>query len=111
MVVSPRYMNAPSLDPVASILASIDHLPASYLKGARRLAELGLHPTLAQVRIGVLSTFTLDPVAPYLRVEGARRGLAIETTMAPFGQIEQQVLDTGSELFRAKPDVVLIAMR
>jgi FkbH-like protein len=99
-----------STETVAAILAGVDHLPASYLSAARKLAEVR-ESLLEPVRVGVLSTFTLDPIAPYLRVEGARRGLAIAPAMAPFGQIEQQVLDAKSELLRDSPDVVVVAMR
>ncbi|HEY4240956.1 MAG TPA: HAD-IIIC family phosphatase [Kofleriaceae bacterium] len=100
-------MSEPDL---VALLASTDGKPAAMLAAARRIAtEPVLRERLRTVKLGVLSTFTFDLVAPYLAVEGARRGLAIETTTAPFGQLEQQALDAASPLYGAAPDAIVIA--
>jgi FkbH-like protein len=101
---------APAAPPsVEAILATVDR-PASYLAAARQLAAL-VDPPLVEVRLAVLASYTFDLVAPYLVVEGARRGLAITATMAPFGQLEQQVLAADSALHAARPTAILIATR
>jgi FkbH-like protein len=100
-----------SVDALATILSEVDHRPASYLSGARKLAQLGAHPNLLPIRVAVLSTFTFEPVLPYLRVEGARRGVGVHALALPYGQLEQQVLEPGSDLFHFSPDVVIIAAR
>jgi FkbH-like protein len=66
--------------------------------------------------MAVLSTFTFDLVAPYLVVEGARRGLAIELSFAPFAQLELQVLDPASSLYQPapgadRPTVIVVVTR
>lgn len=94
---------------LAAILAGIDK-PASYLAAARRLAAY-TGPGLEPHRLGVLATFTFELLAPYLAVEGARRGLALTTAVAPFGQLEQQALDPASALYAGAPTVVVIAAR
>jgi FkbH-like protein len=93
-------------------LAGLDETPTSYLEAARELElrsadDLGFR----ELRISFLATFTVDVLVPYVAVEGARRSLAVRSTVAPFGQIEQQLLDPGSLVYRSNPDFVVIAAR
>jgi len=96
---------------VTEILAAVDDKPASYLAAARRLATARDRPALTAAPIAVLSSFTFDLVVPYLVVEGARRGLAIEPWIAPFAQLELQVLDPASALYAGLPTAIVIATR
>jgi FkbH-like protein len=95
---------------VGEILGKLTPAPASYLTAARALEAAEL-PELKPVSLAVLSTFTCEPLKPYLLVEGAARGLRIRPAFAPFGQLEQQVLDPASALYACAPDVVLVAAR
>jgi len=92
------------------ILAAVDGSPGSYLAAARELAKLA-PGELELVRVGVLSTFTVDLVKPYMAVEGARRGFAIDVHFAPFGQLEQQVLEPTGSLYAWQPHVIVVAAR
>jgi len=96
---------------VTEILAGLDHKPASYLAAARSLAGLDRAEALTPVRVFVLSSFTFELVIPYLVVEGARCGLAVTAATGPYGQLEQQVLDTGSQLYAFDPSVIVVAPR
>jgi FkbH-like protein len=100
-----------SSDSVAEILAAVDDKPASYLAAARRLAALPARPGLIPLRVFAVSSFTFDLVAPYLVVESARRGLDVQLSVGPYGQLEQQALDSGSALYASAPDVIIVAMR
>jgi FkbH-like protein len=93
-----------------SVLAHVDETPASYLRAARELGSVG-EDGLREVRLAVVATFTADVLAPYLAVEGARSSLAVRTTLAPFGQLEQQLLDADSLVYRSDPQVIAIAAR
>ena len=84
--------------------------PAAYLKAARELAA-SENTGLRKVRMAVLSTFTVEMLAPYLAVEGARRGTEIECWFAPWGQLEQPVLEAGGALYAHQPEVVVILAR
>src|SRR4051812_24372455 len=86
---------------VAEILATVGDKPAGYLSAARRLGHARDRESLATVRMAVLSSFTFDLVVPYLVVEGARRGLGLEVSVAPFAQLELQAFDSGSALYAA----------
>ena len=80
---------------VTELAASLNPSPASYLKAARAIAAgeiAGLRP----LRVGVLSTFTAQFLGPYMQVEGALRGFALEPWFAPWGQLEEQALDEHS---------------
>ena len=100
--------SSPALDPH---FTGLDGTPASYLRAARELRQSGSFDGLRQLQLAIVATCTLDPLVPYLMVEGARRGVGVRATPAPFGQLEQQLLDAGSALYRDRPDVVLIALR
>jgi FkbH-like protein len=95
---------------LASLLAELDGAPASYLRVAPKLAdhaaELGPPRTIAW-----LASFTTELLGPYLTVEGARKQLHVTPYFAPFGQIEQPLLDAESALYQAKPELIVIAVR
>ncbi|MDQ3363867.1 MAG: HAD-IIIC family phosphatase [Myxococcota bacterium] len=95
---------------VAQILSTVDGKPASYLAAARQLAAAP-PDHLTAVRVAVLASYTFDLVTPYLVVEGARRGLDVRTTLAPYGQLEQQVLDPASSLYAGDPTLIIVATR
>lgn len=92
-----------------SVLAALDGSPASYSGAAHaigRLQDAGLR----RLRLAILASFTIDFLRPYLVVEAARRGIALDLFIGPFGQFEQQALDPDSGLLRFKPDIVFMAM-
>lgn len=93
--------------PQTELPATHVHLTrADYLRLAKELAEHSLGTETK--RVAVLAAFTTDFLKPCLAVESARRALPIEVWLAPYGQIEQQALDSHSLLYSQKPDVILI---
>ncbi|WP_395747327.1 HAD-IIIC family phosphatase [Prosthecobacter sp.] len=68
-------------------------------------------PALRWLRLALLSSFTVDLMKPCLVVEAAQRGLGLEVWAGPYGQIDQQIMDARSELYREAPDVVVILAR
>lgn len=94
----------------AELIANLSPTPAAYLKAARALEGMAEH-ALRPVRVAVLSTFTAEFLRPYLTVAGASRGLRIQSWFAPWGQIEQQVLDPSSELYAQQPHVIFALAR
>src|SRR5216683_3037414 len=70
------------------------------------------HPlaSLAPFKLGVISNTTTDFICPALVATALRHGIALECIAAPFGQVAQQALSADSEIRRARPDAVLIAV-
>jgi FkbH-like protein len=94
----------------SDLARDLTETPVSYIKAAGRIdaGELkGLHP----VRVAVLASFTAQLLAPWLKVEGAARGLAVKPWFAPYGQFEQVVLDEKSPLYAHQPDVIVLLIR
>jgi FkbH-like protein len=60
------------------------------------------------VRVRVLATSTSDLLAGLLPTAGLAAGLGIEVTQAPYGQVEQELLDATSATRRERPDYVLL---
>ena len=95
----------PALD---QILRALDERPtvAAYAQAAREVRALReqLHP----VRVGLLASFTIDALAPYLEVESARKGFAADLYLAPFNSVKQELLSRDSGCLRHQPDVVFV---
>lgn len=99
-----------SPESLQEILSGLEPTAASYLKAAREIEKSCL-PHLDPFPIALLSTFTVDPLKPYLLVEGARRGLGFRVNIGPYNQIEQQAFDSKSDLYRSLPRAIVIAAR
>ncbi len=82
--------------------------PAEYLKRAREIESARGERTAT---LAVISTFTAELLRPFVIVECERLGCPVRPWFAPFGQLEQLVLDADSTLWRQDPDVLWIAMR
>ena len=87
---------------LAEILRGIKDTPASYLNAAK-LIEKGAFEELRSINVAFLSTFTAEFVRPYLVAESAPRGILAKPQFGPFNQIEQQVFDPDSPLYRFRP--------
>ncbi|HEX7005857.1 MAG TPA: methoxymalonyl-ACP biosynthesis protein FkbH, partial [Alphaproteobacteria bacterium] len=80
------------LDRVAA--AAADRLPAA----------------LPRLRLALLGNATLDHLVPGIRVGALRRGLRVETMIAPYGQWHQQILDPQSAFYAFEPDAILLSL-
>ena len=58
----------------------------------------------------VLSSTTYDFITAALPAAAARHGVALSAWLAPLSQIEQEVLNPGSELYSAPRDAVLLGV-
>ena len=102
--------------PLTAILAELAAMPEDrrtpgmYLQLARTVEERGAELGAAR-RVAWLASFTTELFRPYLIVEAARRGLRIDPYFAPFGQIEQAILDDGGALYAAGPELAILAIR
>jgi len=104
--------DAATLSRAATALAELHANPTllNLAQATRRLSELTCLGRVP-VRVGVVASFTFEPLVPALRLQGLRHGLALDVYCGPFGQIEQELLNPDSGLAAARPDVVLVAAR
>ncbi|MFI0942880.1 condensation domain-containing protein [Streptomyces sp. NPDC021020] len=85
--------------------------------GAARLRARLRWPALARSapqdapRLALLSTYTVDPLVPYLGTALADHGVTARLWVAPFHQIERQCLEEGSATARFAPQFVVAAPR
>lgn len=61
------------------------------------------------IRIGILSDQSTQPLANAIRVAALRDGLLAEIYEAPFGAIHQEVLSEASGLHAFRPEIVVLA--
>ncbi|WP_434446492.1 hypothetical protein [Lentzea sp. E54] len=76
-----------------------------------RWQEIGKTDVRPLVRVGLLASYTIDPVVPYLGVALHDAGLPVSFSTGPFNQIVQQCLDDTSAMAVARPDVLVVAPR
>ncbi|WP_290061938.1 hypothetical protein [Amycolatopsis solani] len=65
----------------------------------------------AALTVGLLATYTIDPVEPYLRVALADTGLSPGIVVGPFNQILPECLGDQGKLARLAPDALVVAPR
>jgi FkbH-like protein len=82
---------------------------ASYLATATRLRH-GSYDLGGQrpLRLALLRSFTVEPLIPYLEVEAALVGVALETYVGDYGTYRQEILDPESALYDFAPDAVML---
>lgn len=76
----------------------------------RRLKERGALDALSPLTLGVVSSATMDLALPVLHTAAARHGVDLAVVATPFDQAVQSAIDADSELHRARPDAILVAL-
>ena len=65
---------------------------------------------LPKYRVGVLASYTSEPVANAVSIALMREGYFPEIYEAPYGSYQQEILDPGSALYAFQPDAVVVAV-
>lgn len=91
-------------------LRRLDERPSAtaYAEAAREIREM--RDDIRPIRISQLSSFTVDPLIPYLEVEAARTGFAANVYIAPFNSVQQELLDPKSGSASHDPAVVFLSV-
>src|SRR5262245_495106 len=92
---------------VALAQTRLAYLEALQLDDALRTVD---ETTLPRIRIASLSGATVDHLAPSVRIAGLRRRVRVEVYAGKFGQVRQELMDSGSPLFAFAPDYVVFAL-
>jgi FkbH-like protein len=61
------------------------------------------------LRIALVGSFTLDPLADFLTVEAAAEGIGLEICRAPYAQVSSEILNADSGLYAFRPEVTFLA--
>ena len=61
-----------------------------------------------ELRIAILSTFTAEPLKPYLGLALDRRGLTPSLNVGPYAQISQECLNPSGTTAALRPDIVVV---
>lgn len=71
-----------------------------------------LKPSLGRrsLTVWVSGSYTVTPFTPILRLAALRIGLSLQVWQGDYGQVQQDILDPESPLYRAKPDCVLLVV-
>jgi len=86
----------------------------NYWNAYRQIQRLNLNtltiPDEKRMKIALLSSFTIEPLAAYLDIGARLIDLSPEIYVAPFDQYSQQILDDDSALYNFDPDMIIIAV-
>ena len=90
------------------ILNLVDARPtlAAYTSAARQVRTL--REELRQVRVALLASYSVQTIVPYLEVEAARHGLAVEIHRGQFNAVMQELFSLRSECLAHQSDVVFV---
>lgn len=83
----------------------------AYRQAARQVNELfqsGHATAKATLKTAFISSFTIDPLVDYTIMEAADAGITLNTYMAPYGQMNQEILNSQSGLYAFTPDVTIL---
>ncbi len=64
-------------------------------------------PPEKQIKIALLSSFTIDPIATYLDIDCRLEGLFPQIYIAPFNRYQEEVINSQSELYKFNPDIII----
>lgn len=82
---------------------------ATPLRLRQRWKQIRDEPAL--LRVGLLATYTADPLVPYLGAHLHAARLPARLSVGPYHQIAQQCVDDDSQTARFRPDVLAILAR
>lgn len=74
------------------------------------LQTVGNPPVFARIKLALLSSSTIEQLLPAIQAAALRKGLLLECYTGDYGQYRQELLNPNSELYRFRPDVVLLAL-
>lgn len=94
----------------ASRLASNNFGVSEHLALARSLSDWRGEPPLyfRKIKAAFLSTFTVKGLPEIFKARGLFHNLWVETYLAPYDQIAQEILNTQSGLHSFKPDIIYL---
>ena len=83
----------------------------AHRKAARQITEQfssGEAEPKASLKVAFLSSFTVDPLVDFMVVQAAACGISLQTHIAPFGQVSQEILNPESGLYTFGADVTVL---
>ena len=97
------------LDSLLTRLGQADRSPAT-VSLVHRLRDATLSARNGDVRIGMLSSFTIDQLVPYVDLACRKLGLRPDLYVSPFNSWTRDVVDDASGLRRFAPEIVFLAV-
>lgn len=102
-------------DSARSLMRRLMRLSPSVATARFLLSSLERHrgwaEVLAEHRLAILRSFTLEPVVPLLCATAASLGLRISVQFSDFNAYAQEILDSGSRLYQFNPSFAVLAVQ
>lgn len=76
----------------------------------QRNAQRTAWPAARKMKVAIAGSYTTTQLGAMLRFAAARIGIQIDLYESPYGQYQQDIIDSGSTLYRFSPDIVLLAV-
>jgi FkbH-like protein len=96
------------LDATLNTLGSVDPAPGTMAFISRERPKPAADART--VRAALLSSFTIDPLVPYIDHACRTIGLVPQIQVAPFNSWTREVIDDGSALRRSNPEIVFLSV-
>jgi FkbH-like protein len=101
-----------ALEKQEEILKKIQDEPtyANYWSAYKKIQKLDFSkatiPANQEIKIALLSSFTIDPLAVFLDIDCRREKLFPEIYVAPFNRFQEEIIHDKGKLYKFKPDII-----
>ena len=90
-------------------LDNLENDPLKYYKFSKKIDTI--NKGLQKINIAFLANFTVELLEPFIKVELAKRNFKPNIYFAAYDQIEQEVYNKNSKIYKDKNDIIIIAIR
>ena len=80
----------------------------NYIKKEKNTAEF--ISEFGECKIAILSNFTVDMIAEYLKISGLSRGVSLTTYYPGYNQYAFEISDNNSQLYQLNPDYICLIL-
>jgi FkbH-like protein len=101
-----------ALEKQEEVLKKIQDDPtySSYWSAYKQIQKLDFSktdiPENQKIKIALLSSFTIDPLAAFLDIDCRKEKLFPEIYAAPFNRFQEEIIDNKSKLYKFKPEII-----
>ena len=89
-------------------LDNLENNPLKYYKFSKKVGSL--NKNYKKINVSFLSNYTIELIEPFIKIELIRRNLNPKIYFAPYDQVEQEIYNRNSTIYKEKNDLIVLAL-
>ena len=89
-------------------LDNLENNPLKYYKFSKKVGSL--NKNYKKIKVSFLSNYTIELIEPFIKIELIRRNLNPKIYFAPYDQVEQEIYNRNSTIYKEKNDLIVLAL-